>query len=77
MKRRATPITTIPAGHMVAQLEKLMEETAAGALPLRERASMRANDPDRKSNGRFSAVASLPNQTVNCVIIPESSCSRM
>jgi hypothetical protein len=39
------PMTTNLGGHMLMPLEKMLEEIAAGALHLRECASMRANDP--------------------------------
>jgi len=39
------PMTTNLGGHMLMPLEKMIEEIAAGALHLRECASMRANDP--------------------------------
>lgn len=38
-------MTSSLGGHMVVPLEKKIEEIAASALPQREWASMRANDP--------------------------------
>jgi hypothetical protein len=43
MKRRPMPMISRLAGHVLAQLEKLIEEIASSALHLRECASMRAN----------------------------------
>jgi hypothetical protein len=45
MKRRPVTMTSSLGGQMLVPLEKITEEIAASALPLREWASMRANDP--------------------------------
>jgi hypothetical protein len=45
MKRRPVPTTSTLDRHMLVPLEKMIEEIAASAVPQREWASMRANDP--------------------------------